>query len=232
VDAREWGTRDIGIARADSTATIQVVDSQGRGVSGLALRIDGRPGAPCGSGCYRARVGKGRTVVVSVGSRSWRFDVLPGSPSGARLVASMMRAYARLHSVRKDERLASSPTNALQTAFLFVAPDRLRYSIRGGSQAIVIGSSRWDRPQSSGRWTRSEQDRLTVMRLPWERAYDARIVGANTVTFFDPSVRAWFRVVVDPKTSLPRTVHMTGISHFMTDRYSRYDQPVAIRPPR
>jgi hypothetical protein len=230
LDAREWGTRDIAIARVGNTATVQVVDAQGRGVSGLAVRVDGRRAAPCGSGCYRARAA-GRSVVVRVGSRSWRFDIQADAASGARIVASMMRAYARLHSARKEERLASSPTNAIETSFLFVAPDRLRYSIRDGSQAIVVGATRWDRPDGSGRWVRSAQDAVLVMRLPWARAYDARVVAAHTVTFFDPSAQAWFRVVFDPKTSLPRTVQMTGVSHFMTDRYSHYDAPAAIRPP-
>lgn len=230
VDAREWGTRDVAIARVGDTATVQVVGGQGQGVSDLALRIDGRRATTCGSGCYRGRAAR-TSVVVSAGARSWRFDIQPTAPSGASLVTAMMRAYARVHTVRKEERLASSPTNALETSFVFVAPDRLRYAISGGSQAIVVGATRWDRPMSSGAWTRSGQDRVDVMQLPWARAYDARIVAKNTVTFFEPIARAWFRVVVDPKTSLPQTVRMTGVSHFMTDRYSGYNEPAVIRQP-
>lgn len=231
VDAVEWGTRDLAIARTPGTATVQVVDGQGHGVDGLRVTIDGRASAGCGTGCYRAKAGAG-AVAVGIGARTWHFDVPASAPAARGRVAAAMRAYSRLHSVALDESLASGPTGGIRTSFVFAAPDRLSYAIRGGSQAIVIGSRRWDRPSADAPWTSSAQQRILVMHLAWDRAIDAHLVGPNTITFFDPRAHAWFRVVVDPRTSLPRTVHMTGIAHFMVDRYSRWNVPATIVPPR
>jgi hypothetical protein len=230
VDARQWGSRDVGVARVGDTVTVHVVSPQGNGVDGLRVRVDGRPATACGRGCYRTQAGLG-PARVSVGPRTFRFTISPNAPSGARVVANAMRAYARLRTSTLNEHLTSGPTGGIDTTFEFAAPDRLRYAIRGGPQAVVIGPRRWDRPSSVEPWVTSPQDRVRVMHLPWEQSYDAHVVAPNTVTFFDPHVRAWFRLVVDPRTSLPRTVHMTGISHFMTDRYSRFDAPSTIAPP-
>jgi hypothetical protein len=153
------------------------------------------------------------------------------APSAHDVLVAAMSAYARLHTVALDESLASAPTGGIRTSFVFVAPDRLRYAIKGGSQAIVIGTRRWDRPTGDAPWTSSPQARTTVMQLLWERAIDAHLVAPHTVTFFDQATHAWFRVVVDPRTSLPKTVYMTGTSHFMVDRYSRYNAPATIAPP-
>lgn len=230
VDAREWGSRDVGLARKGDAATVSVVGPQGHGVSGLAVRIDGRRAAPCGAGCYRAPAAAG-PVVVRIGAHSWRFAIPASAPSGTALVAAATRAYARLKTVSLWQSLASGPTDPVVARFLFVAPDRLRYSIVGGSQAVVIGTRRWDRPSATGAWKRSPQDRVNVMHVPWGNPIDARVVAPRTVTFFDLSTRAWFRVVLDSASKLPTTVGMTGISHFMVDRFSGFDAPARIDPP-
>jgi hypothetical protein len=168
---------------------------------------------------------------VRIGGHSWSFDVPATAPAARSMLTAAMRAYAALHTVALNESLASAPTGGIDTSFVFVAPDRLQYAIHGGSQAIVIGTRRWDRPAATAPWTASPQDRTHVMTLLWDRSVDAHLVAPNTVTFFDTRTHAWFRVLVDPKTSLPKTVHMTGISHFMVDRYSHFNAPVTIKPP-
>jgi hypothetical protein len=231
VAAREWGSRDVALARKAGTATVDVVDPQGHGVDGLDVQIGGKTATACGSGCYRARDPDG-AVVVRIGAHSWRFTIPADAPSGAVLLARATRAYASLKSVALEQRLASGPSNAIVTRFRFEAPDRLRYENVGGSQAIVIGSTRWDRPTAHDPWTRSAQQRVNVMHVPWGRPVDAHVVAPNTVTFFDLRTRAWFRVVLHPASKLPTAVAMTGISHFMASRYSRFDEPARIAPPR
>lgn len=231
VDAREWGSRDVALARKGGVATVDVVDPQGHGVDGLTVRIGGHTAASCGPGCYRAPDPEG-PVVVRIGAHAWRFTVSADAPSGAALLAASARAYAGLKTVRLEQRLASGPANAIVTRFAFEAPDRLRYENAGGSQAIVIGSTRWDRPTGHDPWTRSAQQRVRVMHVPWSRPIDVRLVAPHTVTFFDLSTRAWFRVVLHPVSKLPTSVGMTGISHFMASRYSGFDEPVRIAPPR
>jgi hypothetical protein len=230
VDARQWGTRDLGLARNGDTATVTVVDEEGHGVDGLSLRIDGRVAAPCGSGCYRSRTAAA-TVVVASGASSWRFTLPRSAPSARPAIAAAQRAYTRLQSVRLRQQLDSGPGVGIETRFLFVAPDRLRYTISGGSEAVVIGNRRWDRSSPKDPWARSAQQPVRVMHLPWDRVTNAHVIAPNTITFFDLNARAWFWAVLDPKSSLPSTERMTGIGHFMVNRYSGFDAPATIAAP-
>jgi hypothetical protein len=69
------------------------------------------------------------------------------------------------------------------------------------------------------------------MQLPWQRAIDVHLVAPHMITFFDLATHAWFRVLVEPRSGLPATERMTGISHFMLNRYSGYNAPVKVGPP-
>lgn len=230
VDARQWGARDLALARNGDTATVTVIDDEGHGVDGLSLRIDGRAAPSCGSGCYRGHA-QGPTAVVSSSTATWRFSLPKTAPSARPLIAKAQRSYSKLRSVRLRQRLASGPGNAIETHFLFVAPDRLRYSISGGTESIVIGDRRWDRSSPKAPWAGSPQTPVRVMHLPWDRITDAHVIAPNTITFFDLNAHAWFRVSLDPRTALPSTERMTGIAHFMLNRYSGYNAPAAIDAP-
>ncbi len=231
VDAREWGTRDVGLARKPGSAVVSVVDDQGHGVDGLKVSVDGKLAVPCSNGCYRAKAGAG-PVVVQIDGRSWRFTIPATAPSGTAELAAAKRAYARLRTLVLRQQLASGPGAALDTTFVFVAPDRLRYSIVGGSDAVVIGEHRWDRPSPSEAWVESPQTRTSVMTPPWSRPIDVHVVGPGELTFFDLTTRAWYRLTLDSASKLPLTERMTGVSHFMLNRYSGFDAPAAVRPPR
>ena len=230
VDAREWGSRDLAIARKGGVTTIQVVGPQGGAVNGLHVVLNGRAARVCGRGCYRATTGTG-AVTVKIGGRSWRFDLPASAPSGAARIAAAQKAFTQLKTVSLRQKLGSSPTVFSVANFVFVAPDKLRYEIEGGSQAVIVGRHRWDRVSASDGWTQSAQDRVDVMHVPWRRAIDAHVVAPDVVTFYDPGTRAWFRVTLQPATSLPTTVLMTGVSHFMVDRFSGFDAPATIAPP-
>lgn len=230
VDARRWGTRGLGVARNGDTATVTVVDEQGHGVDGLSLRINGRTATRCGFGCYRGHAPAGPVVVSSAGT-TWRFSLPRSAPSARPLIARAQRSYERLRSVRLRQHLTSGPGAGIDASFVFVAPDRLRYAISGGSESVVIGSRRWDRSSPREPWASSSQQRLRVMHLPWDRVIDAHVVAPNTITFFDLNAHAWFRVVLDPNTSLPSTERMTGIAHFMVNHYSGFDAPAVIAAP-
>jgi copper transport protein len=230
VDARQWGTRDVALARTGSRAVVSIVDDQGHGVDGVHVTVARRSATACGTGCYRVDGVTGTRVLVDADGHAFSFALSPSAPSGAALLRRVMRAYAQARTVTLHQRLASGPGTALVTDFAFQAPDRVRYTIRGGSQAVVVGSRRWDRASASGRWQESPQQRVAVMRLPWGRAIDIHEIARGTLTFFDLATRAWFRVTID-RRSLPRTEVMTGISHFMVNQYSRYDAPLRIAPP-
>ena len=115
------------------------------------------------------------------------------------------------------------------------SPNRLAYQIPGGAEGIVIGDRRWDRTTPDGRG-RSRSRRSCLSRDALVRDRNVHVVASDadtkTLTFLDPTTPAFFDVTVDTKSLLPRTVHMTAASHFMVDRYVRFNAPRAICPPR
>lgn len=230
VDAREVGSLAVAIARTPGRAILTIVDQDANGANGLDVRIDGRAAASCGSGCYRAPAGAG-PVAVEVGGRRATFAVSPGAPGATGLVARLTREYRARTSVVFTERLGSSPENVQVTRFELEAPNRLSYDTAGGPQAIVVGGRRWDRTSATARWQPSATSPLNVPSPYWTTVSNAHLVGPRTVTFLDRSIPAWFRVVLEPSRDLPRRVGMTAAAHFMVDRYSRFDGPVAISAP-
>jgi hypothetical protein len=154
-------------------------------------------------------------------------------PAGA-LVARATRVFRALRSVVIHERLASNPTSVLRTRFVMQAPDRLAYLTSAGSQAVVVGKRRWDRTKG-GRWAESAQSRLTLPEPFWTRVADARVVGSGggvaRVTFFDPSLTAWFEIAVDRRSGRTLTTRMVAAAHFMRHRYSDFDAAPPVEPP-
>ncbi len=67
------------------------------------------------------------------------------------------------------------------------------------------------------------------------RVRDARIIGRSPrtlrVSFLDATLPAWFDVVLDRRTLLPRTLRMTAAAHFMHHRYLGYGRRLDITPP-
>ena len=228
VDARELGDLGVGIARVPGSATVTLLGPDGTGVDGRTVLVDGTPTAACGSGCYRGPAGTG-ALRVTVDGRTLRFDVPERAPDATALVRSMTKRYRRSSSIVFDETLRSSPTNHITTRFVAVAPNRLRYDIRGGSSAIVIGATRWDRDMTKAPWVRSAQTPLDATAPYWSNPTNAHLVAPNVVTFLDRRIPAWFRVTV--VAGRPSVSHMTAAAHFMTDRYVGFDTDVAVSPP-
>jgi copper transport protein len=244
--AAQAGDRALGLALlTDGKLQATVLDPDRRGIDGLdvAFRGGGRTVAatPCGPGCYRSLEGvAGRRVAVLLDGAPTRFTLPVSTQPATALVGRSRRAFLGLRSVVIDERLASSPRNAVRTIWRLAAPNRLTYRSSSGASAVVIGAKRWDR-NGTGPWLASPQTPLRVP-APWwgPQPIDAREIGSTTVggrsahlvTFFDPGLPAWFEVAVDRRTSLPLTLRMTTGAHFMRHRYSGFDEPQRIRPPR
>jgi hypothetical protein len=99
----------------------------------------------------------------------------------------------------------------------------------------VIGDRRWDRAKSDAAWQESAQTQLPQPATQWSSIANVHVVAADaetkTLTFVDPVTPAFFEVVVDAHTLLPRSVRMTAAAHFMVDRYVRFNAPRAIYPP-
>jgi hypothetical protein len=229
VDARQAGTLAVGLAVASGRTTVTVLGPDGNGARGLDVRVDGRRATACGAGCYRASVA--RPSDVRVGGRRLAFDV-PARPRDATgLLQRATRAFKDARTLVFEEQLASSARPGQVARFRIVAPNRLAYSIRGGPEAIVIGPRRWDR-SPGGEWEASPQTPLQVPTPTWsDRSRNAHLAAPGTIAFYDPRLPAWFRLEVDPETGQPREMRMVAAAHFMTDRYSAFNRPLAISPP-
>jgi hypothetical protein len=247
----------LAVVRKPAGATLQasVVGPAGGGVTGLhvSFAVTSRAGvvdppvAACGAGCYRASVRLGsrpqrvRLRVVRPGRTTVWNVALPAvwpATDASGLVARADRVWRQLHTVSYRERLGADPTHVVVTRWQAVAPDRLAYQIDGGSQAIIIGLRRWDRPGSGG-WQESTALRLDQPQPQWIGVRDAHTIGSGRIggravwriSFFDPRTPAWFLASIDKTTLRTLDLHMIATSHFMHDSYGSFDAPIKIVPP-
>jgi copper transport protein len=241
--AQEAGPLGIALEAEPHRLTAIVLSPAGGGFNGLSVRFlpSGVAGAPCGSGCYRAAVAPGRRVAVAVSGfgspERVSFAIPAHAPSAAAIVRRFEQAYRARPGVTYEERLASSPTDAIHARWRLERPDRLSYAVAGSGQGIVIGTRRWDRDSPHGRWQPSPQDpALPQPHTQWERAANAHVLSVagrwKTVSFADPTLGAFFELTFDRGTLRPRVLHMTAAAHFMTDRYLGFNPAREIRPPR
>jgi hypothetical protein len=254
VYSRQFGRNALalGVApRADGIVVqASVVGPEGNGVSGLDVTFGsgGRTasGRSCGDGCYRAVLSTDvspRAIDLAIdGDSSIRWIVpLPEQwppRTGARLVARAGRAWRSLRSLSFDETLGSGLKNVVTSSWTLQAPDRLTYRIVGGGSAVVIGARRWEKTPGE-RWKVSSQSPIRQPVPPWVRVTNASVLGrtvadgrpALVITFFDPNIPAWFRLVVDGKTLRTLDLRMVATAHFMHDRFHSFDEAPSVRPP-
>jgi hypothetical protein len=232
------------------------VGQEGTGVSGLRVSFAVTAGGPahtarataCGAGCYRADVSLSAAptrvrvdVVRPARTTTWLVAMpqpWPPADAGA-LVARATRVWKSLKSLSYSDRLASDAANVVLAHWQVVAPDKLAYQIEQGSQAVIIGLRRWDRPQGGARWQESSALRLDQPAPFWVSATDAHIVGSGRfdgrpvwhVSFYDPRTPGWFLVSIDKATTRTLDLHMLATAHFMHDSYGQFNAPIKIVPP-
>ena len=235
VQARESGAFGVALAVQPPNAEVLVIGQDNLGVNGLAVKVAGVPARSCGAGCYRASLSSAGAVDVSIGGRVVVFQVPAKTRPAGAIVARATEAFRRLRSVDYVERLASDPRNKVVAEFTLERPNRLEYRIRGGADGIIIGPRRWDR-QRGGKWVPSPQDVTPQPEPIWAgHSTNAYLLESTpttyVVSFFKPIGPVWFTLRLDRKTLLPRSLRMTAAAHFMTHRYTTFNEPRKIRAP-
>ena len=224
-----------------------VLGEQGEGVSGLnvSFRVGGRNAAavPCGAGCYDASLKSAsppKVVEVAVkrgsGTTTWRVPMprLWPPADASPIVARATREFRALRSVAVRDWLASGPGQSLFTRWTLVAPNRLKYQVKNGSSAVIIGARRWDK-LPGGKWEESAQTPIhqpTPFWRSWRNAYlldDSK--SAWHVSFFDPKTPGWYELLIDKDTTRVLELRMHATAHFMREVYSRFNAPVTVTPP-
>jgi hypothetical protein len=246
VYARQWGGDAIALGvvlqKGHVLAQASVLGSQGVGVSGLHVSLNGQAATACGTGCYRTTLpGAPSSIDVRVQSTHWHVALpAPLPPRDATaLLERAERAWRSLHSLSFREHLASDPVHATTSTWRIEAPDRVAYQVKGGWAGIVVGDRRWDRSPTGKRWVPSPQSRLTQPVPAWVQVTDAHVLGTTIVagrpafriSFFDPGTPAWFTVAIDRQTFHTLDSRMTATAHFMHDVYGSFDTTPEIRPP-
>jgi hypothetical protein len=236
VQAKEAGEYAVALAYRPPGEEVTVLGQDGEGVNNLVVRVNGVKAGACGSGCYGAFVPLGRTATVTVGGKRLRFTIPAHPTAAAPLVTKATRLFRAARSVDYVERLASSPRNKVISDFTLERPNKLEYRIRGGASGIIIGAHRWDRARGQP-WVESGQTLLPQPEPIWAgRFTNAFLLEATpttyVVSFMKPLGPTWFTVRLDRKTLLPRDLRMTTAAHFMTHRYTRFNAPPRIKPPR
>jgi len=235
VQARQDGELGVALGYRAPRAEVTVLDPDGRGVNGLAVRIAGTEARPCGPGCYGASLAPMPNVPVSVDGRRFVFRA-PGALRPADvLISRATEAFRALNSVAYLERLASGPKNRVVADFTLESPNRLEYRIRRGASGIIIGPRRWDR-QRGGKWVLSQWQPTSQPEPIWAggvtNAYVLRTTPTTyVVSFLKPIGPAWLTLVLDRRTLLPQHLSMIAPAHFMTHRYSGFNAPARIHPP-
>jgi copper transport protein len=228
VQAHEVGTLAVAVARTPGRVTVTLLDSNGSALDGEDVRVNDVRTVTCGSGCYSAPATTA-TLHLRVGSQSTVFTAPAHAPSATPLLRDVTRRYRAARTIVFDERLASSPTDAIQTRFTIVAPHRLSYVTRNGPQGIVIGARRWDRDGPRASWVESPQAPVGVTAPYWSNPTNVHEIAPGVITFLDRAVPAWFTLQLEG--TRPRVLRMTAAAHFMVDRYVGFDVPATVSPP-
>jgi uncharacterized membrane protein len=221
--------------RPSGEATAQFIGTDGHPADVGEVRIDGSSASSCGAGCYRGTA-QGRVVTVTHGATTLRFDLGLRKPA-AELVARATRNFRELNTVRFSETLTAGLGTTLRTVWTEIAPDRLSYAIADGDKGIVIGDRRWDLASGSKKWQESPSVVLHLPAPTWgTAATNAHLIrmGPKTqvVSFLDPRSPAWFTVTFDRKTLRPLELDMIAAAHFMHERYTAFNTPLTVEPPK
>ncbi len=240
----------VGVAARAGRVELVAVPSDVKRIPARAIRVllSGRVVglAPCGIHCFgfdaRVLSGAPAFLVVEITRRgrvaraALRLPAAPPRAAGV-LFRSVDRRMRGLRTVRVDEVL-SSGQNSVRTRFALRAPNRMTYVTSVGDKAIVIGPRRWDWDGKA--WAKSETQPLPEPSYVWSGAERPRLLGRSTVGgkpvavlgVFNPDARypAWFRLYVARDNRVVRA-QMFAPAHFMLDRFSAFNAPLAINPP-
>jgi len=202
---------------------------------------------PCGAGCFQVAgpVLDGSATAIAVEVER------PGKPVAAvsfrlprelpadaeTLLAKVERTMGALTTLRMSETLTSGLGPVVRTEYRLEAPDRIGFETSGGQRTIIVGKRRWDR--EGDRWLESPFPGSPVPTYVWDGAKQARLLGSTTLrgtpvqilALYDPNLGpAWFRLLVAPNGRVLEA-RMLAPAHFMTQRFSGFDEPLTLEAP-
>ena len=240
-----------------NTLEIDVHDVSGASIPG-SVRLDASlDGAQIVSATLPAAARRAPIAIAHHGRAEFRAAVLDGKGAGAtvsfaldvqapRVAESTLgdidRAMLSLRTLRETQTLTSGGP-PLVFHFEYLAPDRVRYTTLGPTNALtetrLIGRDRFDR-EAGGPWTHT--DLGFPSRVPFSAyAHDAtrvRVIGHERdggqdilELAFVQVPGTYYRLWVGAQDHLVRHYVMMAQGHYMTGAYSDYDAAIAIAAP-
>lgn len=235
-------------------------------------RPEGASGAPielaperAARGRYRASVlldrpGRWQVAVAIDGGRTLGPTFAPGpwettfslplpTTDAAPLLTLAEQAMNRLQSVREVNRLGPTwdgqrwTDKALTTVYELAAPDRMRFRIETGVEAVIIGQRRWDWDPDTRVWQAGPYGGLQPFRFPTysyiKNAEDVRLLGTEELDgrtvlvlgYYDAAFGARFQLWVDAQNFLVRRELMIATGHHMLSEFVDFNAPVEVQPP-
>jgi copper transport protein len=204
------------------------------------------PVRSCGAACRATDLvlDGGETLAVTLapsgGTSTFTLPRLP-APRGQDLID---RAQTRMHDLAGyglDETLRPA-VQPVAVSYTYQAPDRERIQITGGSDTILIGSTRYSRGTPGAPWAAESTQPVRVPDFVWDGSQPvaSRALGSlqdeghqlSGAAFFEDAggVPTWFEIWLD-EAGLVRRAQMLAAGHFMEDRFRDFDSAAPIEPP-
>lgn len=239
----------LGAAPDDAVRDMQLV---ARGPDGAEVRT---ALGSCGEDCWRgeADLQPGGRWELEVTGRSNRGPLrsaietgLP-APDGRPAFDRLITAMSSLSSAVVTEELRNSLEEpVIGSEYRFVAPDRMRWDVAGGSSRIAMGETGYLRPDTDAPWDRYPwpgegfgwpgdfyASFFTDVRAVRVVDADASDAGrsAMELTFVQATYPAWYRAWIDRDTSRLLRLEMRADRHVMDQVYGPYDVPLEVEAP-
>lgn len=163
------------------------------------------------------------------------------NPDAARLLSSALEAARRVRSWREVEQITDGAGGVAVTRLEMVQPDRLHFLTGSGSEAIIIGATRYSR-QGTGPWERDtlpdplelEGPYAAFLKDPTGAALGRRATCEGEpcrVVTWELSETVAFAGWIGERSYRIYRLLMSAPIHFMTSQVVDLNAPLQIPPP-
>ncbi|HEY3247783.1 MAG TPA: copper resistance protein CopC [bacterium] len=253
-----WNAYEVDVARSG-----RPVDFDGRvELRFVKLDEDIAPSAvtlePAGAGRFRGQGGelslpgwwrldvilrqRGRLDIILEFPLYFDGAAVPAATDAARLLAAAVARAQAVSGWREIQQITDGNGGGVVTRYEFSRPDRMKYVTSSGTEAIVIGTTRYER--AGGGWSKDTFAQPITLSGPYLEFFNgAEHAAMGRADFCDsepcrvvlweaPSTAARFAGWIGERTHLVHRLLMVAPHHYMTVEAFDFDARIEIRPPK
>ncbi len=184
---------------------------------------------------WRGRPDVSASFPLRVGKFQLRAEI-----EALRLLRRAQEAMEAVRTWRETEQITDGSGNMVVTRYHFQKPDRVRFEVAGGMEAVLIGSTRYVRTDRG--WTRealpapfAAQGVAGYLRNPARAQLGRRAVCGDepcrVVLWDSPDGLASFAAWVGERTHRPYKLLMSAPAHYMTTLPADFNTAGEVTPP-